>query len=142
MSVPDESKTDKVHLKTTGGVASSRARHAPLAIGLAAMTSAMISTRPLVSVAISAAIGLILAPTLLNAQGTPASALLELAGWHALKAGQIQQAADAFSRAIAEDPQSATALFGAGLAAHLLGQPAEARQVLDDKIAWCDEVTR
>ena len=66
-----------------------------------------------------------------HAQSTPASAILELAGWDALKSGQTQQAADAFRLAIAEDAQNATSLFGAGLAAQLLGQPAEGRQALE-----------
>lgn len=53
----------------------------------------------------------------------PQAAVLARAGWQAVQTGRAQEAADYFERTLALDPQSATSWLGAGLAAHLLGQP-------------------
>jgi tetratricopeptide (TPR) repeat protein len=60
----------------------------------------------------------------------PQAALLGRAGWQAIQADRIQEAAQYFERALALDPQSAMSLLGAGLAAHLQGQAAPAKMRL------------
>lgn len=58
------------------------------------------------------------------------AAELERAGWEALRASRLQEAADAFRAASRLDPRSVRLMLGAGLAAHLLGRTEEARQHL------------
>lgn len=64
----------------------------------------------------------------------PQSVALGRAGWQAIEAGRAQDAAGLFEKAIAIDPRSATYRLGAGLAAHLLGQPAVARTELEQAL--------
>ena len=59
---------------------------------------------------------------------TPAE--LEKAGWEAIRANQLQEAADAFREAIRIHPGNVRLMLGAGLTAHLLGRSEEARQHL------------
>jgi hypothetical protein len=66
--------------------------------------------------------------TLLTQGRTPAE--LEKAGWDAVRAGQLREAADAFGSAIRLDPRNVRLMLGAGLTAHLLGRRDEARQHL------------
>jgi tetratricopeptide (TPR) repeat protein len=74
-------------------------------------------------------------------QNSPRVALLEQAGWDALKAGQPAVAADAFTEAIALDAKNATLRLGAGMAASLRRHDAEARAhfeqalILDPKLS-------
>jgi tetratricopeptide (TPR) repeat protein len=65
----------------------------------------------------------------LMAQGRSA-AELEKAGWEAIRANRLQEAADSFRAAIRLEPRSVRLVLGAGLAAHLLGRSEEARQHL------------
>lgn len=60
----------------------------------------------------------------------PPGAAFARAGWEAIQAGKIQEAARAFDGAIAANPQEATFYLGAGLAAHLQGQATQAREAL------------
>jgi tetratricopeptide (TPR) repeat protein len=53
------------------------------------------------------------------------------AGWDAIRAGRSAEAAKAFAEAIEVEPRDPTLHLGAGLAAHLLGQPAAARASLE-----------
>jgi tetratricopeptide (TPR) repeat protein len=55
---------------------------------------------------------------------------LEKAGWDAIRANRVQEAADAFRDAIRMQPGNVRLMLGAGLAAHLLGRSEEARQHL------------
>ena len=64
----------------------------------------------------------------------PRSVTLGRAGWQAIEGGRAQDAAGLFEKAIAIDPRSATYRLGAGLAAHLLGQPAVARTELEQAL--------
>jgi tetratricopeptide (TPR) repeat protein len=64
----------------------------------------------------------------------PQAAVLARAGWQAVQADRAQDAADCFERALALDPQSATSLLGAGLAAHLLNQPSQAKARLQQAL--------
>jgi len=75
------------------------------------------------------AVLLILAASPLLAQGRSA-AELEKAGWDAIRANRLPDAADAFRGAIRLEPRSVRLMLGAGLAAHLLGRSEEARQHL------------
>jgi tetratricopeptide (TPR) repeat protein len=52
------------------------------------------------------------------------------AGWEALRAGAAQQAAADFAEALRLDGRDAMTMFGAGVAAHLGGKTAEAREQL------------
>jgi len=56
------------------------------------------------------------------------------AGWEALNAGRAQDAATAFEEALKGTPQEPSVLLGAGLTAHLLGQPDAARRLLLDAV--------
>ena len=69
------------------------------------------------------------ATTAFAAQGArdPKTAMLAREGWQAIQADRAQDAAQLFERALVIDPDSATSLLGAGLAAHLLGQPTAAK---------------
>jgi tetratricopeptide (TPR) repeat protein len=63
-------------------------------------------------------------------QKTPAH--LARAGWDALNAGRVQEAASAFDEALKLAPQQASLLLGAGVAAHLQGREDDARRFLLD----------
>ena len=83
---------------------------------------------------------LVLALAVLAAQNSPGVAMLEQAGWEALKANRLQVAADAFREAIALDPKNAALRVGAGMTAVLQRRDADARAhferalVLDPKL--------
>ena len=83
---------------------------------------------------------LLLALAVLTAQNSPRVAMLEQAGWDALKANQLQIAADAFREAITLDPKNAALRVGAGMAAALQRRDADAKRhfeqalVLDPKL--------
>jgi tetratricopeptide (TPR) repeat protein len=55
---------------------------------------------------------------------------LDRAGWEAIRANRLVEAADAFQEALRLDPRNVRVTLGAGLAAHLLGRSEEARQHL------------
>jgi tetratricopeptide (TPR) repeat protein len=61
------------------------------------------------------------------AQNSPRVALLEQAGWDAIKTNRLQVAVDVFREAIALDPKNAALRVGAGMAAALQRHDAEAR---------------
>jgi tetratricopeptide (TPR) repeat protein len=65
----------------------------------------------------------------LAAQGRTA-AELEKAGWEAIRASRLPEAADAFRAALRQEPRNVRLMLGAALAAHLLGRSEEARQQL------------
>jgi tetratricopeptide (TPR) repeat protein len=69
------------------------------------------------------------------AQNSPRVAMLEQAGWDAIKAGQPAVAADAFKDAIALDPRNALLRAGAGMAAALRRHDAEARAHFEQALA-------
>ena len=70
---------------------------------------------------------LLLALLVLAAQNSPRVAMLEQAGWEALKANRLQVAADAFREAMTLDPKNAALRVGAGMAAALQRRDADAR---------------
>jgi tetratricopeptide (TPR) repeat protein len=84
-----------------------------------------------------AILGLVLFGSALLAQGLPGTraAAAGRAGWEAIRAGRNQDAAAAFAEAIAAEPRDPSLYLGAGLAAHLLGQPTQARQSLEQALA-------
>jgi tetratricopeptide (TPR) repeat protein len=83
---------------------------------------------------------LLLALAVLAAQNSPRVAMLEQAGWDAIKANQLQVAADVFREAISLDPKNAALRVGAGIAAALQRRDADAKLhfeqalVLDPKL--------
>jgi len=83
---------------------------------------------------------LLLALAVLAAQNSPRVAMLEQAGWDALKANQPQIAAEVFREAISLDPKNAALRVGAGMAAALQRRDADAKihfehaLVLDPKL--------
>ena len=66
----------------------------------------------------------------------PTPAQQARAGWDALNAGRPADAAAAFDAALKSDPRQPHLLLGAGLAAHLLGRPDEARRLLLDALKY------
>jgi tetratricopeptide (TPR) repeat protein len=71
-----------------------------------------------------------------SAQGAgPPKAADGRAGWDAIRAGRAAEAAKAFAEAIDAEPRDPTLHLGAGLAAHLLGQPTAARASLERALA-------
>jgi hypothetical protein len=64
----------------------------------------------------------------------PSPAQLAKAGWDALSAGRLSQAATAFDDALKLAPQQATLLLGAGVTAHLQGRSEAARRYLIDAL--------
>src|SRR4029079_9928086 len=56
------------------------------------------------------------------------------AGWEALNAGRIQEAAAAFDEAMRTGPQTPSTLLGAGLVARLQGRTDDARRLLVDAL--------
>src|SRR5690349_20370962 len=69
---------------------------------------------------------------LLGQTRTPAQ--LSRAGWDALNAGRIQEAAAAFDEALRSGPQQAPVLLGAGVTARLQGRNEDARRLLVDAL--------
>ena len=61
-------------------------------------------------------------------------AALSGAGWDALNAGRVPEAAAAFDAALRVSPQQPSVLLGAGIAAHLQGREDEARRLLVDAL--------
>ncbi len=62
------------------------------------------------------------------------AAQLSKAGWDALNAGRIQEAATAFDEALRTGPQTPSTLLGAGLAARLQGRTDDVRRLLLDAL--------
>ena len=84
---------------------------------------------------------LLLALAVLAAQNSPRVAMLEQAGWEALKANRLQVAADAFREAIALDPKNAALRVGAGVAAALQRRDEEARAHFEQALALDPKLT-
>jgi tetratricopeptide (TPR) repeat protein len=84
---------------------------------------------------------LLLALAVLAAQNSPRVAMLEQAGWEALKANRLQVAADAFREAIALDPKNAALRVGAGMAAALQRRDEEARAHFEQALALDPKLT-
>jgi tetratricopeptide (TPR) repeat protein len=63
------------------------------------------------------------------------------AGWDAIRAGRAADAAKAFAEAIDAEPRDPVLHLGAGLAAHLLGQPAAARTALERALSLAPAFT-
>src|SRR6476661_9930815 len=82
--------------------------------------------RPMRMLAAVALLSLAMAPAPLAQRAT--SAHLSGAGWDALNAGRVSEAAAAFDAALKGSPQQPSALLGAGIAAHLQGREDEARR--------------
>ena len=70
---------------------------------------------------------LLIVAILAGSQNSPRVAMLEQAGWDAIKAGQPAIAAESFKQAIALDPKNADLRAGAGMAAALQRRDADAR---------------
>lgn len=81
-------------------------------------------------------------PATAAAQSSPKAAMLEQAGWDALKAGQPQVAADAFREAIALDPKNARLLLGAGTASFLQRRDDDAKEALERALVLDPRLTR
>jgi tetratricopeptide (TPR) repeat protein len=84
---------------------------------------------------------LLLALAVLTAQNSPRVAMLEQAGWDAIKANQLQVAADAFRDAIALDAKNAALRVGAGVAAALQRRDADARAHFEQALALDPKLT-
>src|SRR5688500_3885509 len=85
---------------------------------------------------------LVLAIALLTAsQNSPRVAMLEQAGWDAIKANRLQVAADAFRDAIALDPKNPALRVGAGLAAALQRRDADAQTHFEQALALDPKLT-
>jgi len=77
-------------------------------------------------------VALALSLTVASQQRSPAQ--LSKAGWDALNAGRVQEAASAFEEALRTGPQTASTLLGAGLAARLQGRTDDVRRFLVDAL--------
>src|SRR5688572_4290881 len=84
---------------------------------------------------------LLLALLWLAAQNSPRVAMLEQAGWEALKANRLQVAADAFREAIALDPKNAALRVGAGMAAALQRRDEDAKAHFEQALALDPKLT-
>ena len=84
---------------------------------------------------------LLLALAVLAAQNSPRVAMLEQAGWEALKANRLQVAADAFREAIALDPKNAALRVGAGMAAALQRRDEDAKAHFEQALALDPKLT-
>jgi tetratricopeptide (TPR) repeat protein len=82
---------------------------------------------------LAAVVLLCLAAPVLTAQ-RDSSAQLSRAGWDALNAGRLAEAAAAFDAGLKLSPQQPSVLLGAGIAAHLRGREDEARRLLVDAL--------
>jgi hypothetical protein len=96
--------------------------------------------RRLPGAALLAGVLLLAGPAL--AQNSPRVAMLEQAGWDAIAANRLPLAASNFKEAIALDPKNATLRLGAGLAAFLQRQDAEAKQHLEQALVLDPKLTR
>jgi tetratricopeptide (TPR) repeat protein len=78
-----------------------------------------------------------------SAQGLPGTRAADAghAGWDAVRAGRAADAAKAFAAAIDAEPRDPSLHLGAGLAAHLLGQPTAARHALERALALAPSYT-
>lgn len=63
------------------------------------------------------------------------------AGWESIRAGRAADAARAFADALEAEPRDPSLHLGAGLAAHLLGQPTAARHALEQALALTPSYT-
>ena len=81
--------------------------------------------------------------TVSAAQGVPGTRAHEAgrAGWEAIRAGRAADAAKAFAAALDAEPRDPSLHLGAGLAAHLLGQPTAARHALEQALALAPTYT-
>jgi tetratricopeptide (TPR) repeat protein len=79
-------------------------------------------------------------PTMQASAESP-GARLGRAGWEAIQAGRIPEAARSFQEAIAANPKEASFFLGAGLAAHLQRQEAEARTALEEALRLNPKLT-
>jgi tetratricopeptide (TPR) repeat protein len=75
------------------------------------------------------------------AQSDPKTAILEQAGWDALRAGQLEIAARAFSEALALEPRNARFHLGAGATAYLQRRDADAQQSLERALQFDTKLT-
>jgi tetratricopeptide (TPR) repeat protein len=78
---------------------------------------------------------LLLLVGLLEGQNSPRVAMLEQAGWDAIKTGRLAAAADAFKEAIALDPKNASLRAAAGMAAALQRRDADAKLHFEQALA-------
>jgi tetratricopeptide (TPR) repeat protein len=87
--------------------------------------------------------GVILAgATLLAAQSSPRAAILEQAGWDAIRAGNGADAIDAFREAIKLDPKNAMLRLGAGTAEFIARHDPEAKAYLEQALDLDPKLTR
>ena len=78
---------------------------------------------------------------LTTAQNSPRVAMLEQAGWEAIKAGRAAAAAGAFTEAIALDPKNASLRAGAGMAAALQRRDSDAKAHFEQALALEPKLT-
>jgi len=78
-----------------------------------------------------------------SAQGIPGTRANAAgrAAWEAVRAGRAADAAKAFAEAIDAEPRDPSLHLGAGLAAHLLGKPTEARHALEQALTLAPAYT-
>jgi len=76
-------------------------------------------------------------------QGIPGTKAHEAGrvGWEAIRAGRAADAEKAFAEAIEAEPRDPSLHLGAGLAAHLLGQPTAARHALEQALSLAPTYT-
>jgi tetratricopeptide (TPR) repeat protein len=88
-------------------------------------------------------IALLAIPSTSPAQGVPGTRANAAgrAGWEAVRAGRAADAATAFAEAIDAEPRDPSLHLGAGLAAHLLGKPTEARHALEQALTLAPAYT-
>jgi hypothetical protein len=86
---------------------------------------------------------LILLPAVASAQGVPGTraSIAGRAGWDAIRAGRAAEAAAYFADAVDAEPRDPSLHLGAGLAAHLLGQPTAARHALGQALTLAPAYT-
>jgi tetratricopeptide (TPR) repeat protein len=86
---------------------------------------------------------LLLVTSVALAQGVPGTRANAAgrAGWEAVRAGRAADAAAAFAEAIDAEPRDPSLHLGAGLAAHLLGQPTAARHALEQALTLAPKYT-
>jgi tetratricopeptide (TPR) repeat protein len=83
-----------------------------------------------------------LAGVVLAGQSSPRAAILEQAGWDAIKAGKSADALDAFREAIKLDPKNAMLRLGAGTAEFIARHDPEARAYLEQALGLDPKLTR
>lgn len=79
-------------------------------------------------------VGLLVPSSAATAAQPRSPAQLSRAGWDALNAGRLHEAATAFDDALRLGPQTPSTLLGAGLVARLLGRTDDARRLLVDAL--------